>query len=190
MAVIENFAALSPAEQREFAEALIKTINSEHIFSDDADFKIYEVDAEDLDGSLVISVENTDYVNVKREATWATSADLGPDDDAATTFPSSDHDVDYADSIYADFKRSLKTLSAEIEGYTVSVYDVMEVDEGAVEEVEVDEVTQEDDGIGSYEYWGRIEYDSRPYLEVSGTVTKQCDVAFALEILPSDKAEA
>ena len=185
MAVIENFTTLSFEEQHQFAEALIKTINSESIFSDDTDFKIYEVEAEDLDGSLVISVENTEYIKVPRKATWAASDSENPE-----ALPMSDQDIEYYDYAIADLKAALKTTSAEIEGYTVSVYDVMDVDEVDVDEVDVDDVSKEDAGIGSYEYWGELGYDSRPYLEVRGTITKRCNCAIAFEVLPSEKAEA
>jgi hypothetical protein len=50
MAVIENFAALSAQEQRTFAEALIKTINSESIFSSEVNFEITAVEAEEMSG--------------------------------------------------------------------------------------------------------------------------------------------
>ena len=187
MAVIENFAELSEKEQREFAEALIKTINSEHIFTDDADLEIYEVEATDFDGSLVISVKNTtDYIGIKRSASWTPSGYFDPrEDDIEATF--SDSEVDYADDAEADFKDSLITVTSDIDGYTVSLYDVMDVEEKDVSDVEVYEVTNEDDGIGSYEYFGAIGYDSDPYIVAHATVIQNCDVAFALEVLPSDK---
>lgn len=184
MAVIENFAALSAKEQREFAEALIKTINTENIFSDDTDFKIYEIEVDDMAGSLIISVENTEYIYVPRHATWAVS-----DEEDPSTLPMDSYDIDYASTPERDLKDTLKTISAEIEGYTVSVYDVMEADQIDVDEVEVDTVTKEDGGIGSYEYWGEIGYDSRPYLEVSGTIVQKCNCALAFEIVPSDTTE-
>jgi hypothetical protein len=76
-------------------------------------------------------------------------------------------------------------MEAVIEGYKVSL-DISDVDEDEAIEVEVDNISHEDSGIGSYEYWGHMEYDSQPYVEVEGTIVKACTCALAFFVYPVD----
>ena len=84
MAVIENFDAISVQEQMKFAEALLNTINSESIFSDQTNFEITEVEASSLTGGLYIGVKQTNPIEVERKATWTAAneddAESDPDD--------------------------------------------------------------------------------------------------------------
>jgi hypothetical protein len=178
MEKIENFAAISPEEQRAFAEALVKTINSEHTFTSEADFKIFSVTSDDHTGDLIIDVEALDLINVPREAVWNIY-----DEDELHQKPEDDSDIDYVDLLRNDAKKAFKTLSVEIEGYTVTL-DTNEVDEEETVEVEVTNYSEEDAGIGSYEYWGDIGYDSRPYFEVEGTIVNACSITVALTVSP------
>jgi hypothetical protein len=168
MEIIENFAELSEKEQREFAEAFIKTINSEHTFTAEVDFVVDDVEADDITGGLWIGVSHTDAFAVEREATWQAA-----DEDEANSTPD---DPEYECSIYDDIKSCFKTLSTEIDGYEVSL-DISEVDEDLIEDVTVNDISYEDSGIGSYEYWGDIGYDSQPYVEVTGVLTTSCSCA-------------
>lgn len=175
MSVIENFAALSTQEQRAFAEALVKTINTEKTFIDD-ELVISSVEADEMTGDLIIELD-ADDVYVNRRATWQ-SAD---DEDSAYVKP---EEPEYEDSIFDDVKSTFKTLSAEIDGYTLTL-DVADIGDEEIAEVEVDSISHEDAGIGQYEYWGDIGYDSRPYLEVTGTLVTSCKVYLGLFVEPT-----
>jgi hypothetical protein len=64
--------------------------------------------------------------------------------------------------------------------------EIDDVDEVETVEVEVDSISHEDAGIGHYEYWGEVGYDSRPYVEVEGTIVKACDCALSLYVEVAD----
>ena len=177
MSVIENFAELSFEEQKAFAESLVKTINSEHTFTNEVNFKIVELVTEDLAGDLIIGIEHDGLINVTRPASW-TSAD---EDDM---YDDPGYDVDYENSIFEDAKKAFKTLSAEIEGYKVTI-EVEDVDEDNTVEVEVTDHHRDDAGIGEYEYWGHVEYDSQPYMAVEGNLVKACACQLSLYVEPA-----
>jgi hypothetical protein len=178
MNVIENFSLLSKQEQRAFAEALIKTINSERTFIDDNTFEIYNghggVDADDTTGNLYIDISHKDLINVDREATW--QGDV-PDDV---------YDPEYYDTDEADIKKAFKTTSAVIDGYKVTL-NITDYNYGKIEDYRVERSSHEDSGIGSYEYGGVRGYDSRPYTESVGVVTLSYDVALYLLVEPVDE---
>lgn len=171
MSVIENFAALSAQEQREFAAGLLATINSEHIFSEDALFELVDIEADDLTGGLWIEVSHPGEIEVSRKATWTCSSE-----DEAGNDPG--YDAEYEESIIEDTKKAFKTLSTAIDGYNVSL-EISDVDMNDAVEVEVDHVSHEDAGIGDYEYFGFRGHDSHPYVEVSGTIVKACECSLA-----------
>ncbi len=179
MSVIENFAALSVQEQRTFAESLLKMINSENIFSSDTLFEIIEVEADELDGSLRIDVSHTDDIEIVREATWQAASEEDASDDPG-------YDADYSDSIFKDAESAFNTLETIIDGYKVSL-SIGDVDENETVDIDVSDISAEDAGIGHYEYWGRHEYDSRPYVEVEGTITKACTCTLAFFVEPVDE---
>ena len=58
-------------------------------------------------------------------------------------------------------------MSTVIDGYNIEL-EISDVDANDTVEIEVDSISHEDAGIGSYEYWGEVGYDSRPYVEVGG----------------------
>ena len=179
MAVIENFDELSVEEQLKFAEALVKTLNSERTFTTETDLKVVEVDAQGYSGDLVIVVETVDTIEVSQGAHWQAA-----DEDDARSSAREDSDlVDYDSEIYDEVKKALKTTEAEIEGYRVSI-EVEDVD-AEVEEVDVDHIEYEDSGIGSYEFWGDVGYDSHPYVEVDGTIISSCSCVFSLYVEPT-----
>jgi len=186
MSVIENFAALSAQEQRDFANSLIETINSESIFSSEVDFEITEVEADELDGSLMIKVSHTDTIEVSRKATWQAA-----DEEDASSDPG--YDADYEESIYTDAEESFKTLSAVIDDYKVSL-DIADIDETDTIDIEIDNIDHEDSGYGDYEYWGMRGHDSRPFVVVQGTIVKacECSLAFFVEVaedVPEEDSE-
>jgi hypothetical protein len=178
MTIIENFAELSEQEQRTFAEALMKTINSEHIFTGESDLKITNVEADEMDGGLWIEATNTDPIEVSRKATWQAGEDdvYSPDPDL----------VNYTDSIYTEVEQTLKTKEVTIGDYIVTLNEVYNVDE-EIEDVDVDSMSHEDSGIGSYEYWGEVGYDSHPYVEAEGTITVECICDFVFHVDPVDE---
>ncbi len=182
MAVIENFDAISVQEQMKFAEALLNTINSESIFSDETNFKISKVEADEMTGRLEISLESEGLIEVAHNATWTCA-----DEDDLYSVPDYD-DIDEEESIYDAAKRSFKTLSVELEGYTVSL-DIDDINAESSTEVEVDNYSHEDSGIGSNEFWGVVSYDSRPYLLVEGAIIKECTCYITLYVEPVDTFE-
>jgi hypothetical protein len=179
MNVIENFAELSFEEQMKFAEALINTINSENTFIDNNDFTIYGIDDSAITGELIIELELADTIEVSREATWTCSSKAEMQHDPG-------YDASFANLLFEDAKKAFKTLSTVIDGYKVSLV-MHEVDEEETIEVEVDNYSEEDAGIGGYEYWGHTGYDSQPYIEVEGTIVKACT---CYPILQVELAEA
>jgi hypothetical protein len=178
MSVIENFATLSVQEQRDFAEALVKTINSENTFTDQVDFKVTGIDADEITGGLIIMLEHKDTIEVKREAIWACL-----DRDDANSTPD---DPDFIESISDDTEKAFKTLTAKLEGYVVTL-GIDDIDTEETVEIEVDSITDADDGIGSYEFWGEVGYDSHPYYEVEGTLTQACTVYCSLYVEAADE---
>ncbi len=179
MSVIENFAELSAKEQQDFAAAIVKTINSEQIFTSETDFKVAKVEIDDFTGGLMIEVTPTNYFEVARDATWEVD-----DEEDAHSDPG--NDVVYAADIYHDTKDVFKVNEAVIDGYKITLY-TGDIDEGETVDVEVDEINYEDAGIGSYEFWGIPGYDSHPYIEVLGTITKACTIDVGFLVEPNDE---
>ena len=168
--VIENFAALSTKEQHEFADKLLKTLNSEKAFLDTA-LVVEDVGADELSGDLVIIAGTTEAVEVEREGTWSTgySSDEEEAYDLTHATPSS-RDVDFEDSEEEAVTKTFKVRSVDLEGYTITI-EVDNIAESDIESVsEVNEVTEDDAGIGDYEYFGFRGTDSQPYLVVQGTL--------------------
>ena len=175
---IENFAALSEIEQRNFAEALLKTINSENIFTSDTNFELEKVEASDFDGGCTIFINQTNPIEVTRQGTWIA-------DNEEDLYDNPEATADFESDIWEDVKKVFKTLSTEIDGYTVTL-DISDVEEGDIISAEADEVIHEDDGIGSYEYFGFVGNDSDPYVRANGTFTQSCNCVLALLVDPID----
>jgi hypothetical protein len=179
--VIENFAVLSAEEQINFAETLLEKLNSEKMFTDETNFVFEEVEHNDVTGGLWVSVSLANPISVKREATWEAG-----DEDGAYEDPG--RDAEYSSTIEDDAKKSFKTLTAAVDGYNVSLQiDDIDEDESVDAEVEVESISNEDSGIGSYEYFGLTGYDSQPYVAVTGTITRYCDCAITFYIEPADE---
>lgn len=167
MELIDNFSLLSKEEQRQFAEKFLQLINESKAFSNEAMFteidSTYRVEANEMDGSLDIFVylENIDY--------WRSfeTEDL----------ESASWEWNYSPSSEQAVAREFKTLEASIEGYKVELI----VDDVPNEEQKGDGITiedhqehSEDVGIGSYEFWGEVGYDSRIHEWESGSGTVAC----------------
>ena len=175
MNVIENFSLLSKQEQRAFAEALIKTINSERTFIDGHPFEIYEgnggIYADEVTGDLTIDISHQGLIEVDRVATWQ--------DDSPELY-----DLEFYNTVEDDAKKVFKTLEAIIDGYKVTL-DIADTDSKEITNYKVDSKTSGDSGIGSYEYWGTQGYDSHPYTESAGVVTINYDLAIYLTVEPA-----
>jgi hypothetical protein len=181
MSVIENFAELSVKEQFDFAAALVKTLNSEKTFSSDVEFEVAGIEADDMTGGLAIILSHKDLIEVSRPAVWTCS-----DEDEAGHVP---EDADFDNLKFEDAKKVFKTLAAEIEGYSISL-EIDDVEEEHIVEVEVDKITDEDAGIGHYEFWGETGYDSQPYCEVTGTLVQECTIYCSLHVEAASHFEA
>jgi hypothetical protein len=183
MTVIENFAVLPEKEQREFAEALLKTINSEGIFTSDTDFELTDFEADEITGGLWIAVINTTPIEVPRKATWTCN-----DEEDIYSVPNSDF-IEYENRLNEDVAKAFNTLTATLEGYTISLEEVADSDEIKKVDVEIDKFSHEDSGIGAFDFGGHIEYDSQPYIEVTGNIITSCDCSLAFFVEPNDTIE-
>lgn len=179
MNVIENFVTLSEQEQKAFAEALLKTINSEKIFVDDNSFEIDRVEADEFTGGLIIEVSHTEPIEVARPATWSVNSVEDVND--TPEYP------EYSNNRLEDVKAAFKTTETTIDGYKVSL-EITDVDETDTVDIEVDNYEDADDGIGWNEYWGSLQYDSQPYIAVEGTIVRACNCALVLYVDPADEA--
>lgn len=173
MNVIENFAELSEQELKEFAEAFIKTINSESLLSDETDFKLTDLEVDGLSGNLSIYVEPEEAIEVARECTW-----ICYDEDDIYSKPSIS-DVEFEDRLDNDVLNALKSNDFEVEGYKVSV-DYEDGETIDCVDFEVNDYEEGEGGIGDYEFWGFPGRDSYPEYEVHGTLI--CAHAFALDL--------
>lgn len=174
--MIENSGVLSVEEQINFAKDLIKKINSERVFLEEADLEFQDVEPNGNNRGLCISVSTVNPVTISREATWSAGTEEGVTEDPG-------NNAEYENSLIIDAKRSFKTLDCEVSGYRITLQvDDVEEDETSEAEVEVCSLSHEDAGIGSYEYWGFEGYDSQPYVEAEGTITKKYDCNLTLFI--------
>lgn len=191
MPVIENFAELSEKEQREFAAALLKTINSEKPFTADTEFTIDEIEADELSGDLLIYVSTSDLLEVERDATWSCAGASNEDEEYDNTHATpKTRDVDFANSVMDDLDGLFKSKTVTLDEYTVSL-SVDDIKELSVKEVaDVSDTSDEDSGIGGYEYFGFTGYDSHPYIEVTGSLLCECDLAITLTVAPFFDAPA
>ena len=180
MSVIENFAVLPIEEQRTFAEALVNTLNSKSLFTDETDFKVTSIWADEHTGNLEIEAETTGTITLKRKAQW----EAGDADDADSE---EIWYLEYDNAGYEDAQTALKAGSVIVDGYKVSI-EVVDTTHEETLDVYLDSVTEDDRGIGSYEYWGEIGYDSRPYVEVMGIREEAhtCGVNFVVEPAGAD----
>lgn len=181
MTAIENFAALPEQEQRDFADSLVKTINSEGTFSSDTDFRILETEANDITGALEIFVETTEALNVPRSAIW-----IQYNEDEIHSKPDHDTNIEYKDNLEKDILKVLNTTSLELDGYKISVKleDYDEVEE--IAEFEVNDYEHTEDGLGWYEYQGREYYDSYDEYKINGTITSTINVSLTFIVEPID----
>ena len=108
MNVIENLAALSEQEQKAFAEALLKTINSEGTFTSQTHFEIDRVEADDVTGGLYIVGATVDTMPIPRLATW----EAGSEDDVEQD---PGRDVEYINSESEDAEAAFKITSTVID---------------------------------------------------------------------------
>ena len=167
--MVKDFTELSVAEQIKLAKSLIEKIDSEKIFTDETNFEFQDVDLDNTSKGLCISISTSNPIRISREASWEAGTEEG-----ATEDPGNNAEFEY--SLLADAKKSFKTLSCEIDGYTVSLQiDDIEKDETSDSEVEVVNLTHEDAGIGPYEFWGFKGYDSQPYVAAEGVITSNYD---------------
>lgn len=175
MAVIYNFNELSKTELQQFAAGLVQKINSESLFTSEVDFKIEEIDTDEMSGDLIISLSHDDLIEISRKATWQ----CGDEDELYST----PYDPEFEDNIYTEIEQAFKTTTIELDGYKLSLT-VDDIDEEEILEADVDSYSHEDSGIGHYEFWGEVGYDSRPYLEVEGSLIVSCSCYISLWVEP------
>lgn len=176
--VIENFATLSQKELDQFAKKLVDKINAEHLITNEVKFTIRKdpdaVWAQDTTGNLIIILDEVHDIPTVVDATWA-----APDD---AEYEYEESTVDMEEPTFDDvFKKEFV-----VDGYKVAV-DVDYYDLTEIEDVDtIYDYTHEDAGIGWYEFWGHEEYDSHPYLDVSGALLTTYSVALSLVVEPAE----
>ena len=172
--MIENFSLLSPEEQQQFAAELVAKLNAAKVFSDDSDLTIYDIDTDEMDGSIGIAIGVETAID--RDAYWQCG-------DSEEAYDMPEH-YDFTESSSEDAKKAFKTLATDFEGYILELreFDIEDYDVEGVSEVY--DIENEDAGIGSYEYWGDTGYDSQPYCEVNGSLDVSCGISAWLVVTP------
>lgn len=173
--MIDNFSILSPEEQMKFAQELLAKVNAAQTFLHGDEMKLDELEANELDGSLDIFFSVEDF-EVGREAEWQ----VGNEDEAYQTPRYSD--VEFTGRAADEVKAEFKTTRAEFEGYQLEITN-LQIDDQDITNSEVASTSDEDAGIGHYEYWGAEGYDSRPYVQVEGTVYCNCSISGCLNVV-------
>lgn len=177
MLAIENFNKLSEQEAMQFAIDLINKVNSEKIFISNSYFKLSGLEVDEMTGNLNVLVENEDPIYVAREATWQCDTLEDINDDPG-------NNAEYSNLLFDEVKKAFKSDSTSIGSYMVTL-DLIDVDDMDTTEVEVSNYSEEDAGIGSYEYCGHVGYDSQPYVEVEGIITRACWCTISLTVEPN-----
>jgi hypothetical protein len=180
MSIIMNFSELPEKDLQAFAEKLVEKINSKCSFSTEVNFKVDEVEADEMTGDLYIYASHDELMEVEREASWQCVSE----DDI-----SSPDEPEYSNSLTDDVAAALERTTDEIDGYTVTVT-IDDAEEMNIVNVDVNNCSEEDAGIGRYEYWGDVGYDSRPYYEVDGIITSTCSVYLTFEVAPAKQESA
>lgn len=161
--IIEDFNLLSEEELSEFAANIVAKVNEAQPFtkedSDAIQFEIDNVETNELDGSLLIYIVSSEDLSVARAASW--TAD---DPDSLNSYS----DLTFDDTDLTAAKENLKVLVAEVDGYNVELTDI-EFENNGVDEVEYADYSEEEGGIGDYEYWGHRGHNSYTYCTVYGT---------------------
>ena len=168
---IEDFEDSTEAEQKLFVNSLVSKINTEHLFTSEVDFTVEDYWAEDCSKKLVITLSHDSAVEVTREASWQCG-----NVDQINDLP---EEIEYDKSSITDMAKAFKTEPVIVYGYKVTLA-VDDVDTEEACEVEAKTYTEEDDGIGFYEFWGFKGYDSHPYIQVEGDVV--CKLTGRLEL--------
>lgn len=177
MELIQNFNDLSWDEQKTFTLALIQKINETKVFTDETELVLDVIETDEASGDLYVGVYTKDGqdLTVERVAVWT----CGTEEDA---YEEPD-EAEFSESILYDIEKAFKTFNTEIDGYLVNLK--IDYAEGETVDVDVKKCTDEDAGVGHYEFWGETGYDSRPYVEVTGVLTQKCWCQATLTISPT-----
>jgi hypothetical protein len=176
MHTVLDFNAMSEAELTQFASNIVQKINSEKLFSSYNEFKVEGVETHGVVNILFVDISHDETISVPREASWQCGVDENPA--SVPEYP------DYENDLSDDAKNAFKTMSVNIDGYRVSLVIEDADSETAITDVEVTDYRNEDSGIGQYEFWGEIGYDTHPYTQVYGNLFCECRCVLYLEIEP------
>ena len=181
MIYTDDFNSLSPEELKVLAQEIVQEVAEQSEEFKTADFVIEDAWGE-MSGDLTIFVLNKNLVTVPRGANWIASDST----DGPSCGPYGD--VEYNNSECEDASKLFpKTLT--IENYTVTL-DVNDIDMKEFSDSEVENSEKENDGIGSYEYWGTAGYDEgTDYYINYGTVYCESEVSLSLYVSPSKEQE-
>ena len=171
---IEDFEDSTEAEQKMFVNSLVSKINTEHLFTSEVDFIVDDYWTEDCSKKLVVTLSHGGAVEVTREASWQCGTS-----DHINDMP---EDIEYYKSSITDVASVFKTGPFVVDNYKVTLA-VDDVDTEEACDVEATNYSNEDDGIGFFEFWGHKGYDSRPYIQVEGNVACKCTCLLTLTVI-------
>lgn len=172
--MVKDFVELSVEEQINFARTLVEELNTNNIFLEVTDLEFQDVYVEDTQVVIDLSLKNP--IKVSRQATWQAGTEEGAEEDPGDN-------AAYDTTLRDEVKKAFKALDTEFGGYHLELQlEDIEEDETVEAEIEINHLSHEDSGIGSYEFWGFKGYDSNPYVEVEGTVTKAYNCTLTLVV--------
>lgn len=137
----------------------------------------------DEDGNLVVWIYGDD-LEVRVDAEWQAGTDDDLEDIDTDTFEPDDSSI-----TLEDIFPGLETLPTDIDNFEIIAveFNGREDIDYDMSDVEVEDSSEEDSGIGWYEYWGAKGYDSHPYYEVYGTVGAIINAWFKFTINKKDE---
>lgn len=176
MDLYEAFKTLGEAVEDSVPESptniLLKSIVDQIKFPGDPDVTIdYAAITESDEGTFLVPVE-LHTVKLPVSCVW--------EGDTEGNYSVDDIDID-AEKEAENYIKTIQTPSEFMEGILTDV-SYEDIHDYTIADTEVTKMTEEDAGIGSYEYWGTVGYDSQPYTEISGIVTIDAVLGLWLEI--------
>lgn len=151
---------------------LLKNIVNQIKFPGEPDVTIdYAAITESDEGTFLVPVELR-TVTLPVSCVW--------EGDSEGNYSTDDIDID-AEKEAENYIKNIQTPVEFAEGVLTDV-SYEDIHDYTITDTEVTKVTEEDAGIGSYEYWGTVGYDSQPYTEISGVVTIDAVLGLWLEI--------
>lgn len=176
---VDDFSKLSEQQIKQLSNKIIDKINAEHLFFDFDITLVGDPQVDAATGDLLLQADSADTVYVSRQAHWTCSI---YDEDCTEEAPKN---PEFAEDLMDDIQEAFPTKTISIDGYsvTMTVWDAMYTTQQCIPS-EIINAEEEDDGIGSYEYWGQIGWDSRPYRAIDGILDCPVSISISLTVTP------